>query len=66
MREMHIHDNRGLRDDHLPAGEGAINFHGVLLAAADAGANPILTIEPHRREHFFRGVAALRGLLSSL
>ncbi|MCL5965743.1 MAG: sugar phosphate isomerase/epimerase [Deltaproteobacteria bacterium] len=66
VREMHIHDNRGLRDDHLPAGEGAINFHGVLLAAADAGANPILTIEPHRREHFFRGVAALRGLLSSL
>lgn len=66
VREMHIHDNRGLRDDHLPAGEGTINIRGVLLAAADAAARPILTIEPHRREHFFRGVAALRGILASL
>lgn len=66
LREMHIHDNRGRRDDHLPAGEGSINIRGVLLAARDAGARPVLTVEPHRREHFHRSVAALRGILSSL
>lgn len=66
VREMHIHDNRGQRDDHLPAGEGSINFRGVLLAAIDAGASPILTIEPHRIEHFHRGVSALRALLAGL
>ncbi len=65
-REMHVHDNRGLRDDHLPGGEGAINFRGVILAAADAGARPILTVEPHRIEHFHRAVASLRALLASL
>ncbi|MBI5575123.1 MAG: sugar phosphate isomerase/epimerase [Deltaproteobacteria bacterium] len=65
-RELHLHDNRGLRDDHLPVGEGSINFRGVLNAALDAGSAPILTLEPHRIEHFHRGLAALRGLLAEL
>lgn len=63
---MHVHDNRGTRDDHLPAGEGTINIRGVMLAVIDAGADPILTVEPHRREHFARSVAALREILSTL
>jgi sugar phosphate isomerase/epimerase len=63
---MHIHDNRGLRDDHLPVGEGTINFRGVLLAVRDAGAMPILTVEPHRRDHFPRSVAGLREILAAI
>ena len=63
---MHVHDNRGQRDDHLPVGEGTINYRGVLLAAIDAGARPILTVEPHRREHFTRSVSGLRGILSTI
>ncbi len=65
-KELHLHDNRGRRDDHLPIGEGTINFRGVLNAARDAGASPILTLEPHRREHFDRGLAALLGLLAEI
>lgn len=64
LRELHVHDNRGMRDDHLPVGEGSVNFRGILHAVLDAGASPILTLEPHRREHFHRGLAALRGLLA--
>jgi len=63
---MHVHDNRGTRDDHLPVGEGTMNYRGVLLAAIDAGARPILTVEPHRREHFARSVAGLRNILSTI
>ena len=66
IREMHVHDNRGSRDDHLPAGEGSINFRGVILAVGDAGARPILTVEPHRVEHFHRAVSSLRALLATL
>ncbi len=66
LRELHVHDNRGLRDDHLPAGEGTINFRGVLLAALDAGTRPILTVEPHREEHFSRSVASLRSILNGI
>ena len=66
LRELHVHDNLGRRDDHLPVGEGAINFRGILHAVLDAGASPILTLEPHRREHFHRGLSALRTLLGEL
>ena len=66
LRELHVHDNLGRRDDHLPVGEGAINFRGILHAALDAGASPILTLEPHRREHFHRGLSALRTLLADI
>ncbi len=66
LRELHVHDNFGRRDDHLPVGEGSINFRGILHAALDAGASPILTLEPHRREHFHRGLSALRTLLSEI
>jgi sugar phosphate isomerase/epimerase len=66
LRELHLHDNRGTRDDHLPVGEGTINFRGVLHAALDAGASPILTLEPHRREHFHRGLSSLRALLAEI
>ncbi len=63
---MHVHDNRGTRDDHLPVGEGTINFRGVILAALDAGADPIFTVEPHRKEHFARSVDGLREILSTI
>ncbi len=63
---MHVHDNRGQRDDHLPVGEGTLNYRGVLLAALDAGARPILTVEPHRREHFARFVSGLREILATI
>jgi len=66
IRLVHVHDNRGSRDDHLPVGEGSINFRGVLLAVRDAGARPILTVEPHRREHFPRSVAGLREILAAI
>ena len=66
IRLMHVHDNRGRRDDHLPVGEGGINFRGVLLAIRDAGVRPILTVEPHRREHFHRSVAGLRSILAAI
>lgn len=66
IRLMHVHDNRGRRDDHLPVGEGGINFRGVLLAVRDAGAHPILTVEPHRKEHFPRSVAGIRAILATI
>jgi sugar phosphate isomerase/epimerase len=64
LREIHLHDNGGRRDDHLPIGEGSINFRGILHGVLDAGSAPILTLEPHRREHFHRGLAALKVLLA--
>lgn len=66
LRELHIHDNRGLRDDHLPVGEGSIDFRGILLSVGNSGIRPILTVEPHREDHFLRAVDSLRSILADI
>jgi sugar phosphate isomerase/epimerase len=35
LRMVHAHDNRGERDDHLPPGDGAIDWHAVLTQLHD-------------------------------
>ena len=40
---IHLHDNRGRKDDHMPIGDGEINFSAVLNALKDVGyAGPVI------------------------
>lgn len=36
LRHMHLSDNHGIHDDHLPLGEGTVDLGGALRAAAEA------------------------------
>lgn len=59
LQEVHLHDNDGTGDAHLPIGQGTIDF-GLLFRYLRTTENaPVLTLEPHRKEHF---VESLRGL----
>lgn len=61
--ECHLHDNHGSSDDHLPLGEGTIDFTwltGLLRQHAPAA---ILTLEAHTPERLQRTYAALQPLL---
>jgi len=42
---LHLSDNRGLDDDHLPLGEGNIPFRQVLSVLADSGYSGYVAIE---------------------
>jgi sugar phosphate isomerase/epimerase len=49
--QLHLHDNHGHDDEHLPLGQGLIDFK--LLFAHLKSKNlsrPIITMEPHREE----------------
>ncbi len=47
---IHIHDNNGVRDEHLPPGKGKIPWHSVRNALRDAGLESIALIaEPQCR-----------------
>ena len=49
--QLHLHDNHGRDDEHLPLGHGKINFK--LLFAYLVSNNlprPIITLEPHQEE----------------
>lgn len=65
--EVHLHDNDGSADQHLPPGEGTFPFHDLLRMLALGGHRPILTIEPHSLEDFRKSLEnlAAMGLLRS-
>jgi len=52
----HIHDNLGIRDDHMPPGMGAIDWDDVAAALAEVGYERVLQLEltdrpPAEREY---------------
>lgn len=60
IAEVHIHDNFGKKDDHLPAGEGAIDFDLYFSLMAEYAPEAIWTIETHSKERVERAVEALQ------
>lgn len=45
IHHIHISDNHGRRDDHLPLGQGAIDFATVIRALQAHGYNGTMTLE---------------------
>ena len=62
--EMHLHDNNRLADEHLPLGEGNIDFAAIFAYLRKNHLTPILTLEPHLAEHLEPSLKALQKYLS--
>lgn len=63
--EVHIHDNRGERDDHLPPGDGDIDFKKFFALLRSCYQEVIYTIEPHKEEHLRKNLEVLPGYLDA-
>ena len=51
LGELHLHDNRGLRDDPSRMGDGIVDFRALLESLKrERKEPPIITLEPHREE----------------
>ena len=61
--EVHLHDNHCQADEHLPMGQGEINFAGLFLSLREKKLQPIYTLEPHLREHLEPSLRALEKYL---
>ncbi len=48
--EVHLHDNHGFSDEHLPMGMGSINFSPLFRRFKSMESEPIYTLEVHREE----------------
>ena len=61
--QLHLHDNSGRQDEHLPLGGGAIDFRMLFkkLAAIRKGP-PVITLEPHREEDLWPSVECLEKI----
>lgn len=64
MREVHLHDNRKTADDHLPVGDGEIDFALFMRLVNDYRVSLIYTIEPHRIEDLERSMERCKHMLA--
>lgn len=64
IRQLHLHDNYGIRDDHLAPGQGIIDFPLLFdFLGRRGGKMPILTLEAHREPDVAKGLACLSRFL---
>ncbi|MFO7761496.1 MAG: sugar phosphate isomerase/epimerase family protein [Thermodesulfobacteriota bacterium] len=59
LGQLHLHDNHGLRDDHLPMGKGKFDFKGFFAWLRKNEASPLITLEPHRKSDLEESLLAL-------
>lgn len=60
LHQLHLHDNNGIRDEHLAIGKGTVDFP-LLFRWLEKNRNkrPVMTIEPHTREDIDPSIATL-------
>jgi sugar phosphate isomerase/epimerase len=66
LQEIHLHDNNGNQDAHLPVGQGSIDFDWLFQFLDKQRKTPLLTLEPHQEPHLFESLANLTDILERL
>ncbi len=61
IKELHLHDNHGVFDEHLVMGRGTIDFNPLFQYIKDHGMRPIYTLEQHREEDIEPNLRALHN-----
>ena len=54
LGQIHLHDNNGVADDHLPVGEGNFPFQDFFRMLQERGLNPIITLESHSEKDMWQ------------
>jgi sugar phosphate isomerase/epimerase len=60
--EIHLHDNKGALDEHLPVGEGTFPFARLFAILKERKLTPILTVEAHSEQNLARTLANIEAL----
>ncbi|GEM_PF-937414 len=58
--EVHMSDNNGKSDEHLPLGEGNIDFKKFFNILRKRKMNPYITIEPHDDKGLVKGLRYIK------
>jgi len=63
LKHLHLHDNTGKSDAHLPVGEGKIDFNQFFSELHKHALQPSMTLEAHNPKHLKRSTASVRSML---
>ena len=62
LGQLHLHDNRGSRDEHLPIGAGDFDFTGLFAYLKKHNLAPLVTLEPRSETDLWESLKALDRL----
>ena len=62
LGEIHIHDNHGTADEHLPVGEGTFPFAELFGILRERKLGPILTVESHSENNLWKMLDNIRRM----
>ncbi len=65
VREVHLHDNHGKKDDHLAIGEGIIDFDSLFNLLARRQIHPEFVLEAHSQEQAVLSISRMKQRLAS-
>jgi sugar phosphate isomerase/epimerase len=60
--QIHIHDNNGLLDQHLPVGEGIFPFQSFFRMISERKLEPVITLESHSERNLWRTLDNIKAL----
>lgn len=60
--QLHLHDNHGTTDEHLPPGEGSFPFRELLQKLRNMGRKPIITLEAHSEIHLRQSLENMKAM----
>ena len=65
LGQVHLHDNNGIADEHLPVGEGIFPFRKLFQMIQERGMDPIITLESHSEKDMWQMLKNIKvmGLL---
>jgi len=62
LGQLHLHDNHGLKDEHLPIGGGDFDFVGLFSYLKTREIEPLITLEPRSESDLWESLNALDRL----
>jgi sugar phosphate isomerase/epimerase len=63
IRHLHLHDNHGRLDEHLPVGRGKIDFTALFSLVDKLGSPPSMTLEAHTLQELDVSLDAMQRFL---
>jgi len=57
LRHVHLHDNHGWKDEHLPLGVGTVDVPRVTQALKEAGYDGTITLEIHAEDREYLAIS---------
>jgi sugar phosphate isomerase/epimerase len=62
LGQLHLHDNHGRFDEHLPVGNGTFPFADLFQTLREINADPVITLEAHAQNDLWQSLNNIKEM----